>query len=914
MTFQGGSDTAVSFQPNGNYQDDATCSWTIDCRTGQTHPLPPVVTVTSMDIESDYDFLRIYDGGTTNDAQLAELTGPRLPASPQFTATGLGMLLQFTSDESVTGGGFVFTYTCGAASPPPPPARPPPPPARPVPPPPPGVTLPTPLSIQGTATVQGNIAQQNDHVWYSFVASSQGQEFTFEVQLGTLTDSVMDVVDVDRATVLVENDDDDRNGGTSYASYVEWTAPAAGMYYIMVKAYSTETGTFTLSATAVSPGAGQAGDPCTGPVTMQGRGIISHTPNGNYQDSRTCDWVISCPAGQMANFAFTQLETEVDYDFVTLFSGQSGGTQIDQVSGDLVDMAAQSYTSSGNLMTVEFTSDDSIGAFGFEGRYSCGTGGGPAPPAQVTGSATDTFHLTQTDGTPIQAEIRHASDHEWFQFDALAGSTYQVETHLLTLTDSAIMLIAPDRSTVLLENDDGERVQSLASYIEWHCPQDGTYYALVHGYNNEAGTFTVTVTDTGLPGGAGDPCNGGETVQGNGVLSFQPAGGTLHNGLCSWTLQCAGGGSPQIEFTSFDTERGYDVVNVYDGNNAQAAQVGSLSGAYVDLATNKFSGSGMVLTLSFVSDDSVGGHGFAATTTCMRAGRECASVKTLDSGSLSACSAAALSDADCGTTIQCDHTDPPCSQGCDCARAADNCATSFQSDLDVFFIGDGSHSTAVTRPSGQCYGAGGVVVPCTRQDLTFTIRLCIDHIDNLFFQDSRMWLQYGGQWGAAGSGCGDLAGKALVSVDGGAEAEWDISSLAQCTSGSSCPPTTLNLNSVPGLAAFRVPECDGAITSVTKTAGRGDITVPVQASAGNGFRGEIEFNDNTFNGPDTYSVEVTVSCGGAPAGVAAGHTYRLACANTIGTGTCHQGRLETLNPYTHEWGSICGHSMCGIVL
>ena len=144
----------------------------------------------------------------------------------------------------------------------------------------------------------------------------------------------------------------------------------------------------------------------------------------------------------------------------------------------------------------------------------------------------------------------------------------------------------------------------------------------------------------------------------------------------------------------------------------------------------------MVLTLSFLSDDSVGGHGFAATTTCMRTGSECASVKTLNSGSLSACSAAALADADCGTTIQCDHTDPPCTQTCDCARAADNCATRFQSTKDTFFIGDSSQTgvanyspgSTVVSPSSQCFGAGGVMVDCNRQDLTFTIRLCIDHM------------------------------------------------------------------------------------------------------------------------------------------------------------------------------------------
>merc|ERR1711969_164099 len=117
------------------------------------------------------------------------------------------MLMQFTSDESLTAGGFRLSYTCGAAAPPPPPVRPPPPPARPPPPPPPGVAPPSPISPNGQP-VQGNIQSAGQHAWYSFAAQSQGQEFQIEVQLGTLEDSVVDVVDTDRETVLVENDDD----------------------------------------------------------------------------------------------------------------------------------------------------------------------------------------------------------------------------------------------------------------------------------------------------------------------------------------------------------------------------------------------------------------------------------------------------------------------------------------------------------------------------------------------------------------------------------------------------------------------------------------------------------------------------------------------------------------------------------
>ena len=176
-------------------------------------------------------------------------------------------------------------------------------------------------------------------------------------------------------------------------------------------------------------------------------------------------------------------------------------------------------------------------------------------------------------------------------------------------------------------------------------------------------------------------------------------------------------------------------------------------------------------------------------------------------------------------------------------------------------------------------------------------------------------MQYGGQWSAAGAmNCGaeELAGQAFVSVGGGDEVAWDISALSRCSSGASCPPVTIDFNSVyAGETGFRVPECEGAQTTVTQTRGRGQVSAPVHPSAGNGYRGEIELNDNAVsgesNGPDIYEASVTVSCpSGSPSGSATAH-YRLACANTIGTGTCHQGRIETLNPYTQQWGSVCGH-------
>ena len=687
---------------------------------------------------------------------------------------------------------------------------------------------PTAITVSPTPTaVQGNIARKGAHVWYSFAVQSPGQEFQFDIQLGTLEDSVMDLVDTDRETVLVENDDT----GASLASHIEWTSPAAGTYFIMVKAYGAETGTFTLTATGSAPSAGAAGDACTSPVVLHGVGTISHMPEGNYQDTRTCDWAITCQPGETATFTFTQLDTEADYDFVTLYDAATAqpAAQVDQVSGNLVDMATRSYRSTGPAMTVEFTSDDSIGARGFEGQYACASGaGGPPPPPQITGDATTTYNTIQTDGTPFQSSIARVSEHQWFQFTAAAGNTYEIETQLGTLSDSIISLIGTDRETIILENDDGERADGMASFIEWTCPADGTYYILVRGYQRASGTFQLMVADTTsgvqLAGGAsGDPCNGGATLTGQGSLSFQPDGNYQDNQNCAWTINC-GGGTPSLRFTDLDTETDYDIVSVFDGPATAGAELAHMSGSFVDQEQTSFSATGSSLAVTFTSDESVGAGGFLASYSC-------------------------------GT-------------------------------------GSASH---VPVPPPPPIGAAST------EDVSFSIRVCIDHIDDLYFQDSRMWIQYGGQWGAAGQGCGDLAGKAYVAVNGGAEQEWDISALGLCSSGAACPPVTLQLG-----AAFAVPECEQPITTVEQTAGRGSVTVPVHPSAGNGYRGEVEFNDNTFDGRDVYAANIQVSCG-AGATPSVSHGVRLACANTVGTGTCHQGRIEVLNPYNMQWGTVCGH-------
>jgi hypothetical protein len=106
------------------YGNNAQCSWLIQCNYGGR----PQVQFTSFEMEANFDFVAIHDGPGEQDQALLRGTGTMasLPTT-QFQASESSMLLQFTSDGSVTGPGFSATYSgcvTQAAGPPPPPPPP----------------------------------------------------------------------------------------------------------------------------------------------------------------------------------------------------------------------------------------------------------------------------------------------------------------------------------------------------------------------------------------------------------------------------------------------------------------------------------------------------------------------------------------------------------------------------------------------------------------------------------------------------------------------------------------------------------------------------------------------------------------------------------------------------------------------
>ncbi|XP_078588379.1 uncharacterized protein LOC144869188 [Branchiostoma floridae x Branchiostoma japonicum] len=103
----GDSGTFTSPGYPNNYNDGARCSWTITVSSGKR----AAVRFTDFDLESqdtcNYDSVTVYDGSTSSSTQLSKLCGTNGAAA---VGSGRTIHIRFTSDSSVTRGGFVAEY------------------------------------------------------------------------------------------------------------------------------------------------------------------------------------------------------------------------------------------------------------------------------------------------------------------------------------------------------------------------------------------------------------------------------------------------------------------------------------------------------------------------------------------------------------------------------------------------------------------------------------------------------------------------------------------------------------------------------------------------------------------------------------------------------------------------------------
>ena len=89
----------------------------------------------------------------------------------------------------------------------------------------------------------GRVDYEGDLDWFRFSAV-RGYDYRFDVSLGSLSDSVLRLVDAAGQT-LVENDD---VTSQDLSSVIEWTAPASGEYFLLASGYDGQRGTYRITS------------------------------------------------------------------------------------------------------------------------------------------------------------------------------------------------------------------------------------------------------------------------------------------------------------------------------------------------------------------------------------------------------------------------------------------------------------------------------------------------------------------------------------------------------------------------------------------------------------------------------------------------------------------------------------------
>ena len=344
----------------GDYTSNADCTWEVQCACGQ-----PSMTLTRLDTETGFDLLLLYDGSynkaTHTGKQLAKQSGTASPLQSFDCGTDT-ITVRLTSDASLEGQGFDATVSCQGGG---------------------GCghlgELATHVIADGNP-IRGEITADASSAWFALDAEA-GKTYQLDVDLVTLSDSEMKLLDVDEEKTLAENDDDDRAASSiDRSSFIEWTCATPGTYFVEVTGFhGQQTGTFELTVAALFA----TEDPCNGGAVLSPVGsettTISLQPagaDGGYISNADCQWKLHCGCGK-PTITFTQLETEAQYDVVTLYDGLDMAGPGTEVSGNLHALAEKTHSTDlagndeGGDMMITFKSDGSVEAGGFAANVFC---------------------------------------------------------------------------------------------------------------------------------------------------------------------------------------------------------------------------------------------------------------------------------------------------------------------------------------------------------------------------------------------------------------------------------------------------------------------------------------------------------------------------------------------------------------
>ncbi|MDK2770829.1 MAG: choice-of-anchor D domain-containing protein [Flavobacterium sp.] len=270
---------------------------------------------TSLNLETNYDYLYIYDGESYNDPLIATLNGTTLPGT--ITATSGKMLLEFRTDCATVASGWIANWSCNMASP---------------------------ICEEPTNLNEINLTHNQATLDWDDVPSAQSYEVKFKHILASSWQTF-----------------------TTNNSYLDVTGLAADGHYLwQVRTncgsgnYSQWAGTEFTNTNAI---VNTTTTLCEGTFTDTGSDI------GGYRNNESYNFTIAPTGASTVTLTFSSFDTETNYDFLKIYDGPStASTLLGTYSGTTIP---PTITSSGPSLTIRFTSDTATTRPGWVANWSC---------------------------------------------------------------------------------------------------------------------------------------------------------------------------------------------------------------------------------------------------------------------------------------------------------------------------------------------------------------------------------------------------------------------------------------------------------------------------------------------------------------------------------------------------------------
>ncbi|PZO51999.1 MAG: hypothetical protein DCF16_10465 [Alphaproteobacteria bacterium] len=342
-------------------------------------------------------------------------------------------------------------------------------------------------NTRGRLNVGGEVSDVIDPVtdkdWYR-IRLEAGQSYRFTLNSSgdnPLADPYLALMNAAGEEVAMDDD-----GGEGFNSYLEFTAPTTGNYFLAAQSFAGgSAGGYTLAA--------RAGD-----VPSDASTDASLSAEGDYREG------ILSPAGDRDWFAITLAEGQGVRIGVNTLEGAEGladpylivygpdGAEVlrDDDGGDGLNAWSEFQAATGGVYHLEvrgFTDDSA-------GRYAVMVTAG-----EIGGSPDMAEYLTPGSEARV-ATIGTPGDVDWFVIEMIEGRPYRINLDGVEggLTDPLLVLYDQTGQEIARDDDGGP---GLNSYLTFVSPTGGPYFAAASSYDGQStGQYSLRVTDTDVPG------------------------------------------------------------------------------------------------------------------------------------------------------------------------------------------------------------------------------------------------------------------------------------------------------------------------------------------------------------------------------------------------------------------------------